>query len=499
MNKIINNEVEKFKNSIEGNIVLTCEGSYDELDRESTFFLIKLYDRVTDNLRAPWCAIGDKTIDFGGELSLKECLQGSFLFYDEAIGILNKSIKEALNELLKETPQAVILPRIDQHHLINSKIQYLKILQEKRLISNDSQLLFPIDEEGKWINFKNEKHYQKLTEYLTLLKKNQGDPEYRTKSMKEKKKAFTDKKCVLKLPYAGSSDCVLYPEGVTYEDYQGDYLYWLAVYLHMKGNHEKIHHLGCLGFTQGIIIDRYNPYIPLLGEFRCFVANGDIIAISYSSINTGGGFGSIKSLLLKSSIKDKSDTEGYFIYEKTLELVKEAFTKSASIRKYWDSHKTDTENLMDLLVNPMGMMSRELNELLQLNCNRYDFVVNHETAVPGNGFKIMVNEVEDITYGEASYIQFGNVDKINLRFQHLKYYQEKFPGKIDELKKIQGNLSMDILSESDPFEGMNVESLLKSYENALSSGNLTSNRRKVRSSKRSSKRSSRRSSSEQSF
>ena len=158
MNKIINNEVEKFKNSIEGNIVLTCEGSYDELDRESTFFLIKLYDRVTDNLRAPWCAIGDKTIDFGGELSLKECLQGSFLFYDEAIGILNKSIKEALNELLKETPQAVILPRIDQHHLINSKIQYLKILQEKRLISNDSQLLFPIDEEGKWINFKNEKH-----------------------------------------------------------------------------------------------------------------------------------------------------------------------------------------------------------------------------------------------------------------------------------------------------------------------------------------------------
>lgn len=91
------------------------------------------------------------------------------------------------------------------------------------------------------------------------------------------------------------------------------------------------------------------------------------------------------------------------------------------------------------------------------------------------------------------------MDKINLRFQHLKYYQEKFPGKIDELKKIQGNLSMEILSETDPFEGMDVESLLKSYENALSSGNLTSDRRKVRTSKRSSKRSSRRPSSEQSF
>jgi len=480
MEKFLKNELETFGKEVRENLQLECQG---DIDSEEKFFsIIKILSIRKDAYRAPFCSIGDKYLYLKNQFTLKESLEISFKFFNRSLKILDKELYLQSKFYLKDNLDEIILPRKDQHHLINSKVQYLKILQEKGFISQDSQILFPIDSKGEWIDFTKNKHFNELKTYLDQL----GDTKnYNISSMRDKKLAFKNKGCVLKLPYAGSSDCVLYPSNVTYDQEKNNYLFWLAVYLKTLGlsYEENPYYLGCLGFTQGIIIDRYNPYIPTIGEFRTFISNGDPIAMSYSSDLTKDGLASIKPLFLKSSIKDKSDLDGFFIYEKTLELFKKSINGSGSVRKYWNSELSDEENFIKLVMEKIAVMSKEINSLLNLDLNRFDFVLNHN-IIEGQPFNLMINEIEDIVYGDGSINQFMYHDSIYMKNEQFKYLKSVYPEKYESLVGIQDKLVIQNFTDTDPFESMDVSGLIDSYQNALSSINLTSDRRKTRSLKR---------------
>lgn len=503
MDKFLKGQTNIFEEEIKNKLELDYNGNgYDNSDSDDGFFIIKMLSDVKETYRAPFCALGDKILYFYGEFPLQECLQITFKYFNKCLRILDRGLYLQTKKQLKKDNNELILPRKDHHHLINSKVQYLKILQEKGFISSDSQILFPIDSDGEWIDFTKKKHFDELKTYLDQLDTTDCS-NYPLKTMKNKKSAFKNKRCVLKLPYAGSSDCVLYPENITYDQERGNYLFWLAVYLKTLGiNHnENPLNFNCLGFTQGIIIDRYNPYISTIGEFRTFISNGDAIAMSYSSDLTVDGMASIKPLFLKSSIKDKNDPDGFFIYEKTLEIFKKSIMGSASVRKYWDNSLSDKENFLKLVMEKISKMSKEINSLLNLDLNRFDFVLNHN-IIEGNPFNLMINEIEDIVFGDASINQFAYQDSVYMKYEQYKYLKQVYPEKYGSLTENQDKFVIKIFTETDPFEAMNVESLIESYQNALSSGNLTSDRRRLRSSKRSrsSKKSrSSRSSSEEYF
>ena len=495
MDKFLKDQTNIFEEEIKDKLQLEYHSSGED-DSDEGFFIIKMLSDVKDTYRAPFCAVGDKVLYFRNKFSLQECLQITFKYFNKCLKILDRELYLQTKKFLKENNNELILPRRDHHHLINSKVQYLKILQEKGFISQDSQIIFPINSDGEWIDFTKKKDYDELIRYFDRLKTTECN-NYPLKLMKDKKSAFKNKRCVLKLPYAGSSDCVLYPDNVTYDQEKNNYLFWLAVYLKNMGvrYNEKPFNFSCLGFTQGIIIDRYNPYIPTVGEFRTFISNGDAIAMSYSSDLTVDGMASIKPLFLKSSIKDKDDPEGFFIYEKTLELFKKSILGSASLRKYWDNSLSDKENFLKLVMEKISIMSKEINSLLNLDLNRFDFVLNHNTS-QGESFNIMINEIEDIVFGDASINQFMFQDSVYMKYEQYNYLKNVYPEKYESLIDIQDKIVIQNFTETDPFEAMNVESLIESYQNALSSDYLTSNRRKLRSSKKS--RSSRRSKSSRS-
>ena len=498
MDSFIKNELEKYQNNLQEN--LEYEFVSDFNDRyDDGFFISKIMNSETGIYRAPLSgSIGEIKLLFKQQFSLEECLRGTFKIFNESLKILDRELYLQSKKFLKERPEELVLPRKDHHHLINSKVQYLKVLQEKGFISPDSQILFPIDGDGEWIDFTNKKHFDELKKYIDELKKI-NCKNYPVKTGKNKKEAFKNNRCVLKLPYAGSSDCVLYPNNVTYGQERGNFLFWLAVFLVNKDQHENPYMFDCVGFTQGIIIDRFNPYISQVGEFRTFISNGDPIGMSYSSEGTVDGLASIKPLLLKSSIKNEDDTEGFFIYEKTLEIFKKSITKSASLRKFWDNSLSDTDNFLKLVMEKIAIMAKQINELFNLDLNRFDFTVNHNT-LGGDSFNIMINELEDIVFGEASYNQFCFIERIDMKYEQYKYLKKVYPEKYESLINVQDKLVIQNFTDTDPFEAMNVESLIESYQNALSSDNLTSNRRKLRSSKRSkSKSRSSRSSSENAF
>ena len=73
-----------------------------------------------------------------------------------------------------------------------------------------------------------------------------------------------------------------------------------------------------------------------------------------------------KKIIVAITVKDKNDIEGFFIYEKTLELFKKSIIGSASLRKYWDNSLSDKENFLKLVMEKIAKMSKEINSLLNL-------------------------------------------------------------------------------------------------------------------------------------
>ena len=125
--------------------------------------------------RPALCAIGDKTIDFQKIYSLQEVLKAGFAFFEGALGIFNEKLHDSMKKQLAIDPDSIILPPIEQQHLINSKVDYLKLLREAGYISTDTQILFPFDqtEEANPINFQDgpiaEAHFAELQGYLLEL------------------------------------------------------------------------------------------------------------------------------------------------------------------------------------------------------------------------------------------------------------------------------------------------------------------------------------------
>jgi len=384
--------------------------------------------------RNPLCLIGDYKLKNSGNFSRREFLQGAFTFFNEAMEIFDSLFNEKTKIFLSKNPDAVILPPIEQLHLINSKVQYLKILQDKGFISSDTQVLFPIDSAGNKIDFQDEAHYTELQGYLTEFFAAGALPTYdRTKYATN----WKNKKGVLKLPYAGGNECVVYPN-IEYDKNQGNYIYWLAVYLcsdRFLGDgrdDNEIYYLGCLGFTRGIIVDRYNPLISLIGEFRTFVSNGDVIGISYSSSTT------VKILPLLFNRHIESGGMETIYNPIALESIGAAFLRSPRMKKYWNEKLSAIVNFERLFLDQIRSLSTEINKLLNLNCNRLDFCVDHATLDTGD-FKLMINEVEDIAYGRGSILVFAEnpLFGINMKYEQFKHLETRYPGEIDTLKENQ--------------------------------------------------------------
>ena len=489
MEKEIKKEIDRFEKMVVGNIHLD---NGDLGDVSSHFYLIKM--AIKDGtLRAPWCAIGNHSIAInqrgGRTYKLEEVLHLCFTFFNQAIGILNENIKLGIDKKLKRIPRAVILPRVDQHHLINSKIQYLKVLQERGYISRDTQLLKPVNDRGEWVNFRKEGNIRKIREYIQMFNKsgNWNGLPYPKSKMKDIKEAFKKGYVVVKLPYSGSSDCVIYPSYTNIKKHPNDYLYWLAVYLYNKyTNIDNIVFIGCLGFTQGLIIDRFNPYISTVGEFRCFIVDGNVIAITITSPNLKHD-----RFALRNDIKPGGTSSGeFFIYEHAVKEISKLFKNSGTLKKFWKNEEGDEVNIERLLIDPMKRMSSELNELLQLNCNRLDFVISHETLK--GDFKLIINEIEDITYGEASIVKFMfSEDDLFLKEKQITLFEKHHPEKVELIRNVQQKVEMKCISDSDPFEAMDVGALIESFQSS-SEGEKKSSRRS-RSSSRRSRSSSRRS------
>ena len=90
-------------------------------------------------------------------------------------------------------------------------------------------------------------------------------------------------------------------------------------------------------------------------------------------------------------------------------------------------------------------------------------------------------------------------DSVYMKYEQYNYLKNVYPEKYESLISNQDKLVIQNFTDTDPFEAMNVESLIKSYQNALSDDDLTSSRRRIRSSKKSSKRKSKKSSMETPF
>jgi len=446
--------------------------------------------------RNPGCQIGDRNF-ITGNFGLKETLQGLFTLFDKAIEIFENALHSTMKEHISQNPDALFLPPIEQQHLINSKVEYLRVLQSLGYISPDTLILFPFDREGNKIDFQDNemgtKHFVELQECLSRLYKKKDDKGnditggriYEAWPEKQPERAasyyWSKKLSVLKLPYAGGSGCVIYPYRVSLvepnsRNDNNSYIWWLAVYLWAQfhgdeNNHESpAHHLSwvsekgrnfkCLGFTRGIIVDRYNPLISMIGEFRTFVFNGDVIAISFSSPK-------IKALehLRGTPMEGAHKTPPLFFNgtynEAVLEKVKESFINhpGPNISRFWDSTQSNQHNFNIIFLSEIKRLSKEVSDLLNLNCNRIDFVVHHGSLKRDTAFKLIVNEVEDITYGDGPTAGFnfgippsmtlphGYLDMRDLQFDNLA---STYPEKIAELKENQG-LRLQ-LSASDAFK-----------------------------------------------
>ena len=156
MEKFIKDQTNIFEEEIKNKLQLEYHNS-DKDGSEEGFYIIKMLSDVKDTYRAPFCAVGDKVLYFRNTFSLKECLQITFKYFNNCLKILDRELYLQTKGFLKENTNELILPRKDYHHLINSKVQYLKVLQEKGFISEDSQILFPINSDGEWIDFTKKK------------------------------------------------------------------------------------------------------------------------------------------------------------------------------------------------------------------------------------------------------------------------------------------------------------------------------------------------------
>jgi len=451
--EFIGMELKKIEDKYESDLLFTPDGELSAEDEGRLqrgegviypFYTVMLGDRQALN------AIGDKNLinpmvyTDQGETDHttyrgQYFLHAAFNFFNESMEIFNSILNDKMREFLSENPDALILPPKEQLHSINSKIGYLEILKQGGFISPDTQVLLPLDTRGNNINFQDGAHFTELQGYLEEL----GDSK-KNYNKKDFKRSWLGKMGVIKLPYAGNSECVVYPN-IKYNKNQGNYIYWLAVYLWSSGfvgrDNDSLYTLKCLGFTRGIIVDRYNPLISSIGEFRTFVSNGDVIGISYGSEYTG------RILALLFNRYDEAGAVETIYNPVALQSLREAFLKGRMVR-FWKTEDSDTQNFKRLFLDQIKTLSGEINTLLNLNCNRLDFCVNHSTIDSGE-FNLMINEVEDMAYGFGSIMGFMIPPyDYNMKGEQVKHLKTRYPEVIDVLKENQRAHLQSLAAES---------------------------------------------------
>ena len=421
--------------------------------------------------RQPLSYIGDLGILLGEDIDVDN-IQFVFVFFNEIVGKMHQLTRKYLHEYVSRPadgyPPSIIFPSINDLFRINSKI-YLKTLKDRGYISRDTLILQPIDENGVKIDFTSEETKGRLKDTIRKLYTS-----YRIGNLKMKRR-WSNGEAIIKTGYSGNSSCVTrIPFDINYswkrglseipqlEPPQDDYIYWLALYLVIEGatvtDQGKVilpHFLKCLGFTQTLIIDRYNPALISLGEFRTFVVNRQILGITHTKT---GGF---RYALLY--LDETKEPPSLTYLPKGLETLKNIILKSG-FKRYikpsiiLDMNNTDDEStsleatktfMNSLLVDAQRLIDGA-SDACGLVCNRFDLCISHhsiqedntlnnegvpidpETGLPE--LKMTINEIEDMTYGEASVLGFG-FHGIDMKAKQYHYLFEHFPHIVERLSE----------------------------------------------------------------
>jgi len=364
---------------------------------------------------SPYSRIGDFELSYTNE-NFREQFMKANLIYKYFLAKIKYSIQE-----IKDDSKNIYLPPMNNLELINSKIDYLKILKRFDLIDKET-LLFDFNEE-----ILSSAKFEELVQIMEEL--SEVDFEEGVNYP------------VIKTPYGGSSSCVTISTNSIYH-VDKDYLYWLAVYLNTKPNK-----IDCIGYNGGLIIEKINKYIELIGEFRCFCVNGHILAITHSYFDTGIIHGTIDGMrfrkfgirqkLLEKPLDldilflrdiDDSEFEIYFgidILTKTIigdkiipynvEFLKKNYYEGWEYDKGIETlNESKVQNIISKMNNffrPIKIIEAlkilckkvfdKLNENgIKLTCNRIDICVSNNCEL--NEPKFIVNEIEDITFGPLS-------------------------------------------------------------------------------------------------
>tara|TARA_B100001094_G_scaffold193847_1_gene187709 strand:- start:957 stop:2561 length:1605 start_codon:yes stop_codon:yes gene_type:complete len=516
---ILDGEISIMREKYENKISLLTVG--DEELQDSQLYLCSMLQ--VDEIvfyRQPFAEIGTKVLinhkadetHWPNQLFL----YGAFYYFNEVMELLYSIIIQKIKTELNKNPYVIFIPKIQELNFLNSKVEYLKVLKENGFINNDTQILLPpvnLQQDSEIFTTLNV-HLKNLKDIFVT-----GTVYEPTKKMKTN---WEENKCVIKLPYSGTTDCVIFPNSVRYDDNIDDYIFWLAVYLISSGgvnwigdkiDENYIYKLRCLGFTKGIIVDRYNPLILIVGEFRTFVSNGDIIGISYSSTSTGSPVP--LGLLFYRNHVDESGGEPIYNH-RVLSIIKKAFIRNPTLKKHWDAissgmeEKGDIEIFESLILNQIKTLTRDISALLDLDSNRLDFCLDH-SILGGGKFKLMINEVEDMTYGAGSTINFTydpifkheDGSLLNMKNEQLKHLIVKYPEKLAEIKRNQTTFlglepepEQRSVEEARPwFEDYANDiqsSRMEGYSSGLYGGGKKKKNKKKKSSKKSNRKKNRR-------
>jgi hypothetical protein len=283
-----------------------------------------------------------------------------------------------MKEINNKNSNLIYLPSLKNAVFINSKIEYLKILNnviDKSTLLVEAPLEINID---KVIEYKN--NYEEGNLVYPL-----------------------EKICVIKTPFAGGSSCVVSIPNIEPNENKS-YEYWLGIFI-KKSKHKKIK---CSGFSTGLIIQNYNDFFSEIGEFRCFCVNGIIIAIIYSFYDEFHLIAHRKNLFNKNDDLKIKDLGKLKIVENEINKIKE------NIKNRYNNNNNNNYNL-DNKINLFNNLKYYLEQFEQicnyvkekfdligqpLNINRIDLVISSDSTLINPNF--IVNEVEDFSCGPAS-------------------------------------------------------------------------------------------------
>lgn len=223
-----------------------------------------------------------------------------------------ENIEREYKNIVEVNEHAIILPSLENSKCIDSKLDYLIILQKAGLIDDsNTTLLLKYEEEEE-------------TEVKEKLYEQNETPNF-----------------IIKVPFSGNKHCV-YPVFDELFKPEENFQYYKKILVSQKKDL-------CIGYNYGLIVEKWNPNFLEYGEYRCYCVSGEIYGV----------------------ILDKIGDVNYFACKKDIIPVQHSSQHAYLFKEDNEENIQKLKSLQDLCTKVYNAM---MESGYDLTCNRIDCV-----------------------------------------------------------------------------------------------------------------------------